>query len=498
MEDITKLRHGSDILGIATCGVPDEDVDLTEEFAGRIGGAFAYWLGFKVKKNPYDLHICIGNDPRTSAAELKAGISKGITMFGGTPYDAGLATTPAMFMSTILPQFDFDGAVMITASHLPYNRNGIKFFTKEGSVGKEDVAEILRLASRYIFVGEYYEERPVNLMQMYAAYLRQMISLGLKDVPGGLAGMHIIVDAGNGSAGFFAKEVLEQMGADTSGSLFLEPDGMFPNHQPDPYNKEALAAITKAVVDNKADLGIAFDGDGDRVALIGPDGKLIAKDEFIAIAAALAAEDYPGGTVVTDGATSTELHDFLENDLGLKHFRYKRCYRNVISKAKELCEAGENAFLAVETSGHAAFSDNYFLDDGAFLAVQIIINAARLKAEGKDITALIEGLGRPAESWEIRFRLNSENCDELGDTILEDMKAWAQETDGLGLEEPEYEGVRVNFDIDGSKGWFLMRKAMHDAALPLCIKSSEKGGIRKVLPLIGTFLNKYEGIEMPE
>ena len=124
MIDFMKLRHGSDIRGVAAEGIDGEEVTLTEEVAGAIGGSFAYWLGFKVGKNPYDLRICVGHDPRLSADELTSGLLKGITMFGAEASDAGLAATPAMFMSTILPNFDFDGAVMITAGHLPSGRNG--------------------------------------------------------------------------------------------------------------------------------------------------------------------------------------------------------------------------------------------------------------------------------------------------------------------------------------------------------------------------------------
>ena len=386
---------------------------------------------------------------------------------------------------------------MITASHLPWNRNGFKFFTREGGLDKEDITEILKRAAKYNFVGEYYEEREANVLQMYAAYLRQMISLGLKDVPGGLSGMHIVVDAGNGAGGFFAEEVLAKMGADISGSQFLEPDGTFPNHQPNPENEEAMAAVCKAVVDNGADLGLIFDTDVDRSAAVGPDGKPIARNEIIALAAALAAEDYPGGTVVTDSATSDQLHEFLEGKLGLKHLRYKRGYRNVINKAKEINADGGNAFLAIETSGHAAYADNYYLDDGAFLAVQIVINAAKLKAEGKDITALIDGLESPAESREIRFGLDGDDFRALGSKVLEDMEKWVKETSGLELVTPNYEGVRVNYELDGSKGWFLLRKSLHDPVMPMNIESFGEGGVEKALPLIYGFLRGYEGVMIP-
>lgn len=288
------------------------------------------------------------------------------------------------------------------------------------------------------------------------------------------------------------------MGADISGSQFLEPDGTFPNHKPNPECAEAMASVCKAVIDNNADLGLIFDTDVDRSAAVGPDGKPIARNEIIALAAALAAEDYPGGTVVTDSITSRQLHDFLEGRLGLKHIRYKRGYRNVINKARETSADGGQAFLAIETSGHAAYSDNFYLDDGAFLAVQIVINAAKLKAEGRDITTLIEGLERPAESAEFRIGLVAEDYRALGGRILEKMENWVRETRGLELEVPNFEGVRVNYDLDGSTGWFLLRKSLHDPCMPLNVESDAEGGTDKVLPVIYGFLREFDGVVLPE
>lgn len=496
--DLMKLQNGSDIRGIAMEGVEGEQVNLDEETAGKIGGAFVYWLTQKAGKNPTMLKIAVGHDSRLSSDALKAGLMKGITIFGAEASDAGLASTPAMFMSTIMPYYEFDGAIMITASHLPWNRNGFKFFTPEGGLNREDIVEILRLAERYNFIGEYYEENPVNLMQMYSAHLRQMISMGLKDVPGGLKDMHIVVDAGNGAGGFFARDVLAPLGADISGSQFLDPDGTFPNHQPNPENKAAMDSVCRAVLENKADLGLIFDTDVDRSAAVGPDGKPIARNAIVALAAALAADDYPGGTVVTDSVTSNELHEFLEEKLGLRHLRYKRGYRNVINKARSLNAEGVQAFLAIETSGHAAYSDNYFLDDGAFLAVQIVINAARLKAQGKDITALLEGLGEPAESCEVRFSITEEDFGSTGSRILENMEKWVKETSGLELETPNYEGVRVNFDLGGDRGWFLLRKSLHDPVMPLNVESETRDGVEKAMQLVYGFICEQRGIAIPE
>ena len=498
MIDFKKLQNGSDIRGIAIQTEGGPEPNLTKETAGRIAGSFVYWLSKKVNKNPVMLKICVGQDSRISGDMLKEGVLEAIALWGAEGHDAGLSTTPAMFMSTVMPQFEFDGAIMITASHLPYERNGFKFFTAEGGTDKEDIAEILRLASRYNFIGGVYDRMETNVTMMYAAYLRQMIAAGLKDVPGYLKGMHIVVDAGNGAAGFFAKDVLGKMGADVSGSLYLEPDGMFPNHPANPENAEAMAAICKAVRDNDADLGIIFDTDGDRSAAVGPGGIPIARNDIVALAAALAAEDYPGGTVVTDSVTSNELHEFLEDKLGLRHLRFKRGYKNVINKAKELNAAGEQAFLAIETSGHAAYSDNYYLDDGAFLAVQIVINAARLKAQGKDIMALLDGLGSPAESKEVRLKIKAEDFRQYGAGVLEDFSKWAEYSGDLEIVEPNYEGVRVNYDMDGSRGWFLLRMSLHDPVMPLNVESETPGGTDKALAAVYDFMKDYKEIEIPE
>lgn len=493
--NLLKLQNGSDIRGIAMEGVPGEEVNLDAAAASRIAQVFVHWLSIKTNKNPVSLNICIGHDSRLTSDSLSEALKKGICMMGARVSDAGLASTPAMFMSTVMPYYDFDGAIMLTASHLPFNRNGMKFFTAEGGLDKDDIKSILKKANSVNFVGDYYESENVNLMDMYAAELRRQI--------GDLSGMKIVVDAGNGAGGFFATDVLARLGADVSDSLFLEPDGHFPNHQPNPEDKAALDAICTKVKECNADLGIIFDTDVDRSAAVSPSGKALARNEIVALAAALKAEEHPGGTVVTDSITSNELHTFLEDKLGLKHLRFKRGYRNVIKKAQELSASGEDAYLAIETSGHAAYSDNYYLDDGAYLAALIVKVAAKLKKEGLSIDSLISELGSPAESVEIRFSLTAENFAELGKEILAGVAFWAENAENFSLEEPNYEGVRVNYELPYlaapggvAKGWFLLRQSLHDPVLPLNIESDTKGACFLVEEAIREFLKQYEGIEL--
>lgn len=493
MSNIMDLQNGSDIRGIALPGVEGEEVNLDRYDAIAIGEAFVYWLALKLGKSEYDLNICIGTDSRLSGEDLKKDVMRGICMLGSRCTDAGLASTPAMFMSTVMPVYEFDGAIMITASHLPWNRNGFKFFTAEGGLEKADIQAILKRASTIYPIAEHYECEENELMDMYAAHLRSIIT---RKVGGKLDGMKITVDAGNGAGGFFAEKVLAPLGADVSSSQFLEPDGHFPNHVPNPENPEAMASICARVQEAGADLGIIFDTDVDRSAAVTGSGQPISRNAIVALAAALEAPNHPGGTVVTDSITSNELHTFLEQELGLKHLRFKRGYRNVINKAIQLKEAGEDAFLAIETSGHAAYSDNYYLDDGAYLACLIVAAAAKLKKDGKDIETLIDALGSPAEAKEIRFRLDRENFVEIGTGILEGMPDWVAKTTGLSLEEPNHEGVRVNYDLNGHTGWFLLRKSLHDPVLPLNVEATHEGGISEVLPLLKAYLEGFEGIDL--
>ncbi len=144
-----------------------------------------------------------------------------------------------------------------------------------------------------------------------------------------------------------------------------------------------------------------FDTDVDRSAAVDRLGKEISRNRIVALAASLVAEDHPGTTVVTDSITSNHLTTFLENTLGLRHLRFKRGYKNVINKAVELNSAGTDCQLAIETSGHAALKENYFLDDGAYLATKIVVKAAKLAREGKTIDQLLADLRDPAEEREI-------------------------------------------------------------------------------------------------
>lgn len=509
MKDYSRLQNGSDIRGIAITGVPDQIPNLTREAAEDIAAGFLVWLREKTGKKPAELTIAIGRDPRVTGKTLTDGLMDGFGPYGARVLDCGLASTPAMFMATVFPEFACDGTIMITASHLPWNRNGFKFFTAEGGLDKKDIAHILDAAEHR----EHEEEilgAPGNengfvmrsgekvflpeegdIMTPYSAHLRKLIidGCGMGDRP--LEGMKITVDAGNGAGGFFARRVLRPLGADISSSQYLDHDGMFMNHAPNPEDREAMQSVSMRTLTSGSDLGLIFDTDVDRSAAVDQRGREIARNGIVAMAAALVAEEHPGTTVVTDSITSRQLTEFLEKRLGLRHLRYRRGYRNVINKAVELNDSGVDCQLAIETSGHAALKENYFLDDGAYLATRIVIRAARLKAEGKTIDSVLEGLEEPADEKEIRIPITASDFSAAADRILEDLKAYVQGQEDLSLEEPNYEGVRINFP----GGWCLLRKSLHDPILPMNMASDEPGGCAAILERMKEFLSACEGVD---
>ena len=487
-----KLANGSDVRGVSIEGVVDEPVTLNAEAANRITSGFLDFLSTKTGKKIKDLRVAVGHDSRISAPMLKNAVLEALTAAGAVTVDCGLASTPSMFMSIVFPETKMDGSIMITASHLPFNRNGLKFFTKDGGVEHEDIIAILEAAARFPEQkGDLTKVQKYNLIDRYCHHLRKKIraALNMGDTP--LKGMHIVVDAGNGAGGFFATQVLGRLGADTSGSVFLEPDGHFPNHIPNPENKQAMAAIQKAVLDAHADLGFIFDTDVDRMSAVLKNGKEISRNALIAMMAAILAPDYPGSTIITDSVTSDELTEFLQDELGLKHLRYKRGYKNVIDECIRQNKAGVVSPLAIETSGHGALSENYYLDDGAYLAVKLLIAATKAKAQGRDLGALIKKLGEPVESKEYRMKImGEEDFRAYGQGVLDTFEQRAEKA-GIRIAKPSYEGVRLVFP----NGWALLRMSLHDPQMPLNVESRKRGGVAEIVKEVEKLLAGFTSLD---
>ena len=493
------LKSGTDIRGVAVEGIAGESVNLTTDICETITEAFVLWLADKTKKPSDELVVSVGRDSRISGPAIAEAVENTLSNCAVTVLSCGLASTPSMFMTTV--DLGCDGAIQITASHHPFNRNGLKFFTKDGGLESEDISELLEISQRLeqlfeqgmntsLVIEKKGEIKPTDYMTDYAARLRDEIKKGVcaDDYDHPLKGFKIAVDAGNGAGGFYADKVLAPLGADTSGSRYLDPDGMFPNHVPNPENKAAMDSICEAVLESKSDLGVIFDTDVDRGGAVDSFGNEINRNRLVAVAAAIALEGNEGGTIVTDSITSDGLKEFIETTLGGKHHRFKRGYKNVINEAIRLNNEGINCPLAIETSGHAAMRENYFLDDGAYLCTKIIIKAAQLRKEGKTLEDYISQLKEAKEELEVRYKINEHDFRAYGESVIEKLNEYALTQEGWTLADDSREGVRVSLDREHGDGWFLLRLSVHDPIMPLNVESNIEGGAEKILAQAEKFI----------
>ena len=490
------FKSGTDIRGVAVEGVEGEPLNLTDEVVGKMAKAFLLWLSQRTGRKPSELWVAVGHDSRISADRIRSAVVGAMTECGAKVLDCGLSSTPSMFMITLDRRLD--GSVQITASHHPYHRNGLKFFTPAGGLDGCDIEEILGFCDSGTFPESVSggSSEKVNYMKDYAAHLRDIICKGIGsanyDRP--LEGLHIVVDAGNGAGGFYAYDVLEPLGADISGSVYLEPDGMFPNHIPNPEDKDAMKSICGAVLHSHADLGVIFDTDVDRGGAVDSLGAEINRNRLVALASAIALENCPGGTIVTDSTTSAGLRKFIEGTLGGVHYRYRRGYRNVINRAVELNEQGIDCPLAIETSGHAAMRENYFLDDGAYLVTMIIIKMAQLRARGENLAVLTADLEDPVEECELRFRITAEDFREYGQKVLAGLEEYAEAREDWIIADDNREGIRVSFEDE--QGWFLLRLSVHDPIMPLNLESMKEGGSRAIAEKLYGFLKDCGSLDL--
>ena len=493
-KEFLHLKSGTDVRGTAV-ETAEHGVQLTDETVQKICVGFYKWYCRKEQVDTFG--IAVGQDCRISSPRIAAAALAAFCACGCRVFDCGLATTPSMFMS-IVENEPVQTALEITASHHPFDRNGLKFFTSGGGLEGEDVSAILELAyDAEVPAGT--DNAPVELpfMNDYAALLRRQIVDGVQNGDRPLEGLHIVVDAGNGVGGFYADQVLAPLGADVSGSQFLEPDGMFPNHIPNPENEAAMASISAAVKRVGADLGVIFDTDCDRAAVVDADGSEINRNRLIALISAILLDEKPGETIVTDSVTSSGLKKFI-NDWGGEHYRYKRGYRNVIDEAIRLNKEGISCPLAIETSGHAALRENHFLDDGMYLVTVLIVRAMKLKQEGKTLGSLIADLKEPVESREIRLNITADDFRDAGKVVIQRVLDYANAAENWHIAPDNREGVRISFDLDGGmdNGWFLLRLSVHDPVLPLNVESDVPGGVRQMLESLLKVLNDAEGIDL--
>lgn len=474
MENLEKLINSSDIRGVAL----GENANLTPEAAYALGVGFGRFL----IENNINRRVAIGSDPRISGEAIKNAFSSGLISTGAEVFDGGLTSTPAMFFA--IKNLGVGASVMITASHLPMDRNGLKFFTKDGGLDNKDIKRIVELASS--------EKSPlpsalsplaaVDIMNPYSdSLVRKCRKATGHEKP--LFGRKIIVDAGNGSGGFFVDKVLIPLGADTSGSQFLNPDGTFPNHAPNPEDDTAMRFIIDATLYCNADLGIIFDTDVDRAGAVDGQGQPINKNRLIALISAIVLEEEPETTIVTDSITSDGLTEFIEAHGGV-HRRFKRGYKNVINECKRLNESGIKSAVAIETSGHCALRENDYLDDGAYLIVKLL---TKLALHSGNISELTSSLVEAAYELEFRLKIDSPDFKTIGQAALADLEKIISTDPSYSPYPENHEGVRARY----KDGWFLARLSLHDPLIAINCEAENEQTINEMKAFLTNFFKGY-------
>ena len=411
-----------DIRGVA-------DRDLTDEVVEAIGCGLAHMIPAGRAGGPKT--IIVSKDCRLSGPRLFDALTKGLLRGGADVVDVGVGPTPMMYFS--VHHLDADGGVMITGSHNPKDENGLKIMIGKASFYGEQIQE---LAQR-IAAGEFASANGSGTLtkkDLKSEYLAA-VTAGIEIADTGLP---FVIDAGNGSAGPLGVEALEKVGLSPT-TLFCDMDGTFPNHHPDPADAHSLETLIATVKEKDALVGLAWDGDGDRLGVVDRSGTIVWGDRLLALFARYALKKQPGGKVIGDVKCSQTLFDDIA-----KHGGKPIMGRTGHSLIKSLMKK-ESAMLAGEMSGHFFFADRYFgFDDGIYAALRICEIVAK---EGKSVIELLADMPEPESTPELRV----DCADDVKFKVVEGVKQhFASKYDNV----VDIDGVRVNHS-DGA--WGLVR-----------------------------------------
>jgi phosphomannomutase/phosphomannomutase/phosphoglucomutase len=442
-------------------GVYEKDYDL--EFCKELGAAFCRFVR---KKNP-ELStplISIGFDARLSSPEIEKNVIQGIRDEGGDVLSLGLVTTPISYFSMF--QTDAHGGIMITGSHNPPDYNGFKI-----SLGKTTIFgdEIQELQQVLVNGKDKSIDRPKGKLDDYDIFKPYLE----KYIPefSGIENIKVVLDCGNGAAGVIARKLYEGVGLKPI-ILFEEPDGNFPNHHPDPTVEENLEDLKKSVLENKADIGIGFDGDADRIAIIDENATPILGDELMILVSRYLLETNPGSKIIGDVKCSNRLYEDI-NRLGGKAIMWKTGHSLIKNKIKE-----EGAPFGGELSGHIFFADkNYGYDDALYAGLRLIEILAKT---GKKPSELLEGLPKVFNTPEIRI----DTTEEKKQTIVKILQEkFSEDTESYKVNM--IDGVRISYE----DGWALARASNTQPVLVLRFEANSQKALDRIQGEIESLVN---------
>jgi phosphomannomutase/phosphoglucomutase len=440
-------------------GIVDKDID--EEVAVMIGKGFGSSLIRQGRKS-----LAAGRDNRHSSKMLMDALIEGATSVGLRVIDVGQLPTPALYFSVIY--LKADGGVMITASHNPAEYNGFKLRKGEQAVFGEEIQKLREIIEEGHFEQGKGKREAANTLPAYAAAIKERIKLTRK--------VKLVVDAGNGTTGPIATPLLRELGCDVV-ELYCEPDGNFPHHLPDPTVEENLVDLSRKVREEKAEVGIGYDGDGDRVGAVDERGNILWGDQILTVFAREALKKRSPAPIVLDVKCSQSLIDTIKRYGGIP-VMWRTGYPHIQSKMREI-----SAPVGGEMSGHMYFADNYFgYDDGIFASCRLLEIISHDKEEG--VSHLLSDVPTYPSTPEIRTE-----CSEADKfKIVEDVKEFFSR----GYETIDIDGVRIIFD----DGWALIRASNTQPLLVLRFEAKTQKRLEEIKNLVRDKLKSYPSVKI--
>jgi phosphomannomutase/phosphoglucomutase len=387
--------------------------------------------------------INLGRDCRLSSTRLRDALLEGLMESGCEVTDIGVIPTPLLYFSAV--HTGADGAIMITGSHNPPEFNGFKTVCGSSTLHSETIQEVLHVIQKRDFLSGKGSRQDMDVID---AYLNQVAQQFIFDYH-----IKVVLDAGNGTAGPVVHRLLERLNVEAT-ELFFEMDGRFPNHHPDPTVPKNLKHLQEAVKAHKADLGIAFDGDSDRIGAVDENGEVIYGDMLLLIFGREILTRKPGATFIGEVKCSQVLYDELKR-LGGNPIMYKTGHSLIKAKMKE-----EHAELAGEMSGHMFFADRYLgYDDAIYAACRLMEIVSK---SGKPLSAQLAGLPKLVSTPEIRVDCPDETKFQLVARVAEQFKKTHSVID--------VDGVRVLFE----HGWGLLRASNTQPVLVMRFEAADQ------------------------
>ncbi|MGC9976115.1 MAG: phosphomannomutase/phosphoglucomutase [Syntrophales bacterium] len=407
------------------------DKDLTFNFAydlGRSLGTFSIPRGVRT--------MALGMDCRLSSPAYRDAIRKGVNSTGIDIIDCGLCATPMLYFAIRL--YNADGGVMITGSHNPPEFNGFKICVGPDTIYGADIQALRTIMEKGNYISGSGTSRQVDVSQSYEDYLFKNVVIK--------RGLNIVVDGGNGVGGLFALPLFKRFGCNIT-DIYCNPDGRFPNHFPDPTILENLSELISLVKEKKADIGIAYDGDADRIGVVTDRGDVLWGDELLLLFSRFILKKSPGATIIGEVKCSQKLYDDIERHGG-RSIMWRAGHSLIKGKMRE-----EKAPLAGEMSGHLFFADRYFgYDDAIYASLRLleIISTTRHK-----ISDILADVPRTFTTPEIRV-----GCpDDIKFNVVNEVKEYFRK----GYKIIDVDGVRIPF----GDGWGLVRSSNTQPVLVL-------------------------------